>query len=203
MKMLARLRALISLLPLLISPLCKIATSNSLRILWMPLPLLLKADDESLKNSAAKRKNISEKDSSNTKDMDIDEKRQTEPHKRAKMNKETTAVIAKTKPPPASVKIDFIISLQKLDQLNKLATKRKPFGVRSFDLEQTDDWDTLKLELIKITEKSFPNKLIDLEQYEISYTIPRKSSNLSLKICALIDFENSIPTNCSKFGAAV
>ncbi|KAJ4492723.1 hypothetical protein C8J55DRAFT_501129 [Lentinula edodes] len=140
-------------------------------------PQLLKALDESLKNSAAKRKNISEKDSSNTKDMDIDEERTTEPRKRAKTNKETTAVIAKTKPPPAPVKIDFVISLQKLDQLNKLATKRKPFGVRSFDLERTDDWDALKLELIKITETSFPNKLIDLEQYEISYTIPRKSSD--------------------------
>ncbi|KAJ3848698.1 hypothetical protein EV368DRAFT_68041 [Lentinula lateritia] len=123
-------------------------------------PQLLKALDESLKNSAAKQKNISEKDSSNTKDMDITEERQTEPHKRAKMNKETAAVIAKNKPPPAPVKIDFI-----------------PFGVRSFDLERTDDWDALKLELIKITEKSFPNKLIDLEQYEISYTIPRKSSD--------------------------
>ncbi|KAJ3805119.1 hypothetical protein F5876DRAFT_70066 [Lentinula aff. lateritia] len=142
-------------------------------------PQLLKALDESLKNSAAKEMNISEKDSSNTKDMDIAEEWQTEPHKRAKTNKETTAVIAKNKPPPAPVKIDFIVSLQKLklDQLNKLATEQKPFRVRSFDVERTDNWDALKLELIKITEKSFPNKLIDLEQYEIGYTIPRKPSD--------------------------
>ncbi|KAJ3804406.1 hypothetical protein F5876DRAFT_70661 [Lentinula aff. lateritia] len=93
------------------------------------------------------------------------------------MNNNTTAVIVKTKPPPTPVKIDFIISLQKLDQLDKLATKRKPFGVRSFDLERTDDWDALKLKLIKITKKSFPHKLIDLEQYGISYPIPRKSSD--------------------------
>lgn len=85
--------------------------------------------------------------------------------------------VAKVKvlPIPKPIRpIKCVVKLFEANQYPKAHKQRKSTQLRTFSIDRDDEWDAIKLEMLKIIDSCLSPAKLDFSQYEVTYTIPRK-----------------------------
>ncbi|KAF5380289.1 hypothetical protein D9757_007979 [Collybiopsis confluens] len=79
--------------------------------------------------------------------------------------------------PAVSKPIKCFVKLFEADQFSKSYKSRTSSQIRNFAIDRSDEWDAVKLEMLKIIDNCWSPPQLDLNDYEITYAIPRKVSD--------------------------
>ncbi|KAF5376011.1 hypothetical protein D9757_008837 [Collybiopsis confluens] len=87
------------------------------------------------------------------------------------------AKTSKSKTLPALQSIKCPVKLYEFNQFSKPHKSRTSSLIRNFVIERHDEWDAIKLEMLKIIDNYWAPSQLHFDDYEVTYTIARKVSD--------------------------